>query len=116
MKSRSYILSGDACLIQCLHDPVRAGMARASLLSGVTAPFASFPGFGSIPKDFRLHYAINFGSISLLDAVPIYTPAQLDGQLDEVSLVFAVICRSEGHFTPELIAGYAHDIGQGFRI
>eukprot|EP00981_Chlorochromonas_danica_P015379 scaffold11846_cov149-Ochromonas_danica.AAC.10 len=64
---------------------LRAGMARASLLSGVTAPFASFPGFGSIPKDFRLHYAINFGSISLLDAVPIYTPAQLDGQLDEVT-------------------------------
>jgi hypothetical protein len=65
---------------------LRAGMAKTSIFSGMviaSPPQTIFPGLALAHRDFRLHFAINNGSLSLVDTVPVYSPGQLDWQLDE---------------------------------
>ena len=64
-------------------------MARSSLFTPVAmtaTPQTNFPGLALTHRDFRLHFAINNGSCSQLEEVPIYTPDRLDQQLDDVSV------------------------------
>lgn len=77
-------------LIPCIHihTHIRGGMAKSSLYTGVAMsapPSTLFPALALHKKDFRLHFAINCGSLSLLAKVPVYMPDKLDMQLDEVS-------------------------------
>jgi len=73
-------------------------MAKTSLFSAVAMaapPQTVLPGLELSRRDFRLHFAINCGSISLLPFVPIYNPCQLDDQLDEV---LSELMRHGGHY------------------
>lgn len=67
---------------------LRAPMARSSIFTGMviaSPPQTIFPEFALTHRDFRLHYAINCGSLSLIETVPVYSPSILDGQLDEIT-------------------------------
>jgi hypothetical protein len=61
-------------------------MAKTSIFSGMviaSPPQTIFPGLAINHRDFRLHFAINNGSLSLIDNVPVYTANNLDFQLDD---------------------------------
>jgi hypothetical protein len=63
-------------------------MSRTPLFSTVAMappPQTVFPGMALSQRDFRLHFAINNGSISLPDSVPVFSAEKLDSQLDEVN-------------------------------
>jgi hypothetical protein len=63
-------------------------MSKTSIFNTIAMaapPQSQFPSIALTSKDFRFHFAVNCGSISLTDSVPIYTSEYLDTQLDEVS-------------------------------
>lgn len=65
----------------------RAAMSKTSHFTAValTAPPQTlYPHLAISSRDFRLHFAINCGSLSQIELVPIYYPTMLDAQLDEV--------------------------------
>ena len=62
-------------------------MSRPSdVLSKISTPQSHFPEFALSSRDFRLNFCINNGSESMLKIVPVYTPRELDSQLDIVSI------------------------------
>jgi len=62
-------------------------MSKLSHFSAVALtapPQTQFPHLALSSRDFRLHFAINCGSLSQIELVPIYRWPTLDAQLDEV--------------------------------
>lgn len=85
-----YVVSGElismAELEYCI---LRANMSKMSLFTAVAMPLPPttlYPSLALQSKDFRLHFAINCGSCSMLDEVPIYDGETLDHQLDLITM------------------------------
>lgn len=87
----TYVVSGELVSIaEIEYCILRSSMSRASMFTAVAMPAPPttvYPSLGLNSRDFRLHFAINCGSLSMLEEVPIYTPELLDHQLDEVTKV-----------------------------
>lgn len=86
----SYVVSFELVSIaEIEYCVLRAAMAKSSLFTAVAMPAPPQTALPTLAmhahKDFRLHFAINCGSLSLLAQVPIYTAERLDQQLDDVS-------------------------------
>jgi hypothetical protein len=67
---------------------LKASMMKSTSFTGLviaSPPQTIFPGLAIQHRDFRFHYAINNGSSSLLETVPVFTPSNLDDQLDEIT-------------------------------
>lgn len=74
---------------------LRARMSCSSLFTAVaipSPPTTVYPILRINSRDFRLHFAINGGSYSMLEGVPIYTPDSLDETLDEITKVSLDSC------------------------
>jgi hypothetical protein len=67
---------------------LKASMMKSTSFTGLviaSPPQTIFPGLAIQHRDYRFHYAINNGSSSLLETVPVFTPSNLDDQLDEIT-------------------------------
>ncbi len=63
-------------------------MSRSPMFTAVAMvppPQTVYPTLALTQRDFRLHFAINNGSSSYPDEIPIYYADRLDAQLDEVN-------------------------------
>lgn len=85
----TYIVAGELVSIaEIEYCVLKANMSRSYMFTAVAMPAppsSTFPHLESNSRDFRLHFAINCGSLSNIDEVPIYTPELLDSQLDQVT-------------------------------
>ena len=63
-------------------------MSRPSpMISKITVPNTVFPNLALTKRDFRINFAINCGSKSLPEEVPIFKSVNLDEQLDTVTFL-----------------------------
>ena len=85
--SVSYVFNYETMSIADLeYNILRGAMSRPSpMISKITVPNTVFPGLALTKKDFRINFAINCGSKSLPEEVPIFKPVTLDEQLDAVT-------------------------------
>jgi len=69
---------------------LRSAMSKLSHFTAFAAtapPHTQYPHLALCCRDFRLHFAINCGSLSQIELVPIYYPHLLDSQLDEITRI-----------------------------
>ena len=85
--SVSYVFNYETISIADLeYNILRGAMSRPSpMISKITVPTTVFPGLALRKKDFRINFAINCGSKSLPEEVPIFKSMTLDDQLDAVT-------------------------------
>jgi hypothetical protein len=85
----TYIVAGELVSIaEIEYCILKANMSRSYMFASVAMPApptSTFPHLALSYRDFRLHFAINCGSLSNIHEVPIYTPELLDSQLDMVT-------------------------------
>jgi hypothetical protein len=85
----TYIVAGELVSIaEIEYCILKANMSRSYMFTSVAMPApptSTFPHLALSSRDFRLHFAINCGSLSNIHEVPIYTPELLDSQLDMVT-------------------------------
>ena len=119
--SISYQCSDDIfSLAELEHCVIRATMSYPTqFLSRFVLPKSSYD-FAMTKRDFRINFALNCGSRSNPECVPVFKPALLNQQLDDVSRLYLTVAKIKRRgnrdvevILPRICLWFSDDFGAG---